>query len=120
MSYSVSLPSAFECSFVIKPLARSSANSLLYATDGSNDLLVGQYNSIGTNNGIWCGGSAHNTDTTTTLNTELTFIWRYENGVHTVSWDNHIVTTNCPQPTSLTKLSVDSNNLLKNIKIKPL
>lgn len=120
MSYSVSLPSAFECSFVIKPLARSSANSVLYIDNSGGDMLIGQYNSSGTNNGIYCGGASHPTGTTTTLNTELTFVWTYENGVHTVSWDNHTVTTNCPQPTAITKLTADSNNPMKNIKIKPL
>ena len=115
------LPSEFECSFIIRPQSERDTNTGILSTQYPNgELYVGNISSWTIRATLYptsATGQAQNMSLST--GTETNLIWKYENGVHTLTNGTNTISLTGYAPSNL-KCSATSNCYIKNIKIKQL
>ena len=120
-----SLPSNFECSFIMRSNGASSLNTaVLVTTTNGSEFYIGKTGSSSTFGTLYPTSSTSQAknlpNNTIPNNTDVEFIWKYENGMHTLSDKNgHSVSLSGFTPSNLV-CSATSNCIIKNIKVKPI
>ena len=116
----IDLSENYEVSFNFTRKSTSSASGVLVGTNGTRNAYIGQYASSGAygvfflnpNNPVQLG--------TSSTNSEVTFILKYDNGTYTMSNGSNTVTLTDFKITHITQINGATNCPVSNVLIKPL